>query len=172
MEYERKCYEGNEPRILVSGDFIKKNKLTLKRTSKEIRYRILNDNGFDFTDVLVDFLDFADGKEFYKDEYVKQVESGKEKKPERIKIEEATQDFLDYLVFGWSKAEDKRCLSASRTISKLSNWMWVLGRDDIVDVLQDNELYNPYGAPALVKASVLLGITPPKSLVEFSKVKC
>ena len=75
------------------------------------------------------------------------------------------------MVFAWGKEEDERGLSASRRISKVSAWMWSLGRQDIVSILQDGNLYNPYGAPALIKACKELGIKVPESLLKFARVE-
>ncbi len=172
--YKLKCYEGDHDRILVSKEFVKKNKLKYVRSQKEILERIENDSGFDFTvDVLADYLNWSTVKQFYKDEYVKKVESGKEKKPKRITdIYETAQDFLDYMVFGWMKAMDRRGISASRTVSKLGHWLWLMGRNDLEIMIHDDGLYNPYGAPALIAVCEEMGIEVPNDLREFSKYKC
>lgn len=174
MKYELKCYEGDHDRILVNKEFVENNKLKYVRNEKEILKRIENDSGFDFArDVLFDYLDWSTIKKFYKDEYVKEVKAGKKEKPKKIvDIYETAQDFLDYMVFGWMKAMDEKGLSASRTVSKLGHWLWLMGKDDLKAIIHDDDLYNPYGAPVLIVVCEKMGITVPDDLREFSKHKC
>jgi len=173
-EYELKCYDSIYPRIKITKTFVAKNNLKLERTETEISERIKNGHMFDFaSDVLLDYLSWENAKKFYKDEYVKKIDSGEEKRPKKITdIYETAQDFLDYMVFCWMKAIDERGLSASRTISKLSHWLWLMGRDDLESLVNDDELYNPYGSPALIAVCEKMGIDVPKDLIMFSKKKC
>jgi len=170
---ELKCYEGREPRISYSKKFVKDNKLTFERSEKEIKGRIEDMGGaFDFDgEVLSKYLPWESVKETYKDEYVAKVESGEKKYTKIDSIQEAVQDFLDYMVFAWTKAEDERGLSASRSVSKLSAWMWLLGREDLSDILNEEDLYNPYGAPALIKCCEELSIEVPEYFKEFAGAK-
>ena len=47
FKYENKCHDGDHPRIPVTADFIKKNKLNLERSDKEILDKMENgDIGF------------------------------------------------------------------------------------------------------------------------------
>lgn len=68
------------------------------------------------------------------------------------KIAEVWQptDVLDharqYLEFAIGKILDHRGLSASRSVTKLREYAWVLGRDDVVDAM-DAAGYAQYGAP-------------------------
>ena len=55
---------------------------------------------------------------------------------------------------------------------KLSAWLWLLNREDLESKIQEDGLYNPYGAPALVEVCKALEINVPESLIEFSKQKC
>ena len=173
MKYELKCYKGDHDRILVNKAFVKKNKLKYDRSQKEILERIENSNCFDFAaNVLADYLNWSTAKKFYKDEYVKDVEAGKKKKPKRINdIYETAQDFLDYMVFGWMKAMDGRGISAGRTVNKLGHWLWLMGRDDLKAIINDDDLYNPYGTPALIAVCEKMGVEVPDDLREFSKHK-
>ncbi len=173
-EYKLKYFPGYHPRIKVTEDFVKRNNLKLVRTEEEIIKRIKNAGWFDFAaEVLVDYLSWKNAKQFYKDDYVKEVESGKREKPKKITdIYETAQDFLDYMVFGWKKALDKKGLSAIRTINKLSHWLWLMGREDLERLIQNDELYNPYGTPALIAVCEKMGIKVPEDLIEFSKHKC
>jgi len=172
--YEMKCYEGDYERILVTKEFVEKNNLKYSRTEDEIMERIENAGGFDFaSDVLADYLGWEESKKMYKDEFVKEVEEGKKEKPNKIDdIYETAQDFLDYMVFGWMKSKDERGLSAGRTINKLGHWLWLMGRDDLRRLVDDDELYNPYGMPALIKVCEEMEIKVPDDCIEFAKHKC
>lgn len=173
-EYELKCYEGDEPRILVTENFVYDNNLKYTHSVEEIKDMIKNADSFDFGfDILIDYLPWELAKEFYKEEFVKEVSEGKQEIPKQINdIYETAQDFLDYMVFGWMKAMDERGLSASRTISKLGHWLWLMGRDDLKLMVKDDKLYNPYGTPALIAVCNIMGIKVPDNLIEFSKNKC
>lgn len=52
----------------------------------------------------------------------------------------------DYLTFAIGKIEDHRGISASRSVDKLREYAWLLGRDDVVDAM-DAADYAQYGAP-------------------------
>lgn len=174
-EYRIKCYEGNHPRINVTEEFVTKNNLTLTRTQEEIVERTQEESkkmlGFQ-VEVLTEYLDWDHAKQFYKEEYVKEVEAGTKEKPQPVTdLYEATQDMLDYLVFGYMKALDERGISASRTIDKLSAWLWLLGRDDLRRLISDDELYNPYGMPALIELTKALGLPVPEDCIAFAEHK-
>lgn len=172
-QYSLKCYEGNHPRVLVSEDFVVKHNFILDRTQDEIFNRIKDNSGLGFcAEVLVSYLNWDKSKEFYKKEFITEVEEGKKPHPEIITdIYETVQDMLDYLIFGYMKALDKRGLSAGRTIEKLKNWLWLLGRDDLKQIVGDDELYNPYGMPALIALTEKLGLEVPEDIREFAKEK-
>ena len=147
MSYEMKVYEGDEPRIDVTDEFISNNNLF----------------GFG-TSTAIDFLPLEGYRKFYKEEYLAKVDSGEEKHEHISDVKEAAQDFLDYMVFAWMKATDERGISASRSIRKLEVWMKILGRPDVAQVLDDDSFYDPYGRPALKEACKLLNITYPDYL--------
>lgn len=156
---------------------IEKNNLFL-RTQEEIaaKFDILqkSDNLFNFgPEVLLPYLTFENAKSYLKEEYVKKVESGEEKwEVPGFSIEKVAKDFLEYMEFAWGKAEDERGISASRSIQKLSVWLWLMNQDDLKRLIEDDELYNPYGAPALIAVCDKMGIKVPESLREFAKHKC
>ena len=167
----------SQPRILVTENFINSNELKL-RSQKEVSDHIsdvVESDYFGFsTEVLIDYLDFNEAKKHLTDEYVKQIESGEKVygRATITTIEECAQDFLDYMNFAWGKAEAERGISASRSISKLSAWLWLMNREDLVNVIEDDNLFNPYGSPVLISVCQKMNIDVPKSLIEFSKVKC
>ena len=164
----------SEDRILATPEFISRNNLSLQ-SSKSIRekYDTVKENDFFgfASQVYFEFIDWEDCKDLYQAEYIQDVESGKEKFEPITDIMEAAQDFLDYMNFAWGKAQDKRGISASRSITKLSAWLWIMGRPDLSEEIEKDELYNPYGASALISICEKMGINVPASLYEFSKNK-
>jgi len=164
--YKMKCFEGDEPRILVTEEFVKDNNLSINIDNVE---KIMSEKEKDFfgfkTEVAIHFLPFDKVKKYYKDEFVKMVEEGKEEAPKQTTdVYEACQDFLDYMVFAWMKAMDERGHSASRSVLKLATWMRILNRTDVAEVLEDDNIYSPYGKPALIEACKMLGIKYPDYL--------
>jgi hypothetical protein len=166
----------SQERILVTPEFIQKNNLRLREQneySKKFDEILSEGNIFEFRDsILVSLLTFETAKPFLQDGYVSDVESGVKNWECITNIEECTQEFLDYMNFAWGKAEDQRGLYASRSIDKLSIWLWAMNREDLVNIIKDDDLYNPYGAPALIAVCNEMGIEVPSSLIEFSKRKC
>ena len=146
MSYEMKCCPGDEPRIEVTEEFVKKNNFKI-----------------DFS-VAFRFLSFEDVKNHLSKEYLEKIEKGEAKYVQVIDVMEAVQDFLDYMVFAWMKARDERGLSAVRSLYKLSAWMKILSRPDVADILLDNSLSASYGKPALRKVCDVLGIEAPDDI--------
>ncbi len=169
-EYPCKVYKGYHPRILVTEEFVERHKLSLCRTPQEV---------LDYGNNHDSFMSFS--KEILIHYMPPEISSAwiiEDKREEHINtpirerdIYETTQDFLDYMVFGWMKALSERGISASRTIDKCATYMWLLGREDIENVLRDDSLYNPYGTPALIEACRMLAIAVPGDLIDFSANK-
>lgn len=53
-----------------------------------------------------------------------------------------------YMEFAWEKVENHRGISASRSVTKMEAWLWVLGRDDLLKIVAAAGHQN-YGAPKL-----------------------
>lgn len=164
----------SRPRQEVTAEFIEKNRLTLARSPEEIRARLNAEaKGFGFDkEIYLDYLSFDDALSFLTEDARKKYGEGGEPWPRIDAVDEAAQDFLDYMNFAWGKAEDQRGISASRSIQKLGAWLWLLGRNDLVATIENDDLYNPYGAPALVAVCDDLGVEVPESLREFAKHPC
>jgi methanogenic corrinoid protein MtbC1 len=160
--YKRKCYPGDESRILVSDKFIKKNKLKI---NIEIAEKIMAEDslmGFEH-EIALDFLPFKSLKKYLNDEWIKKYEEGEQVSPCVSDIKEAVQDFLDYMVFAWMKARNERGISAYRSLVKLATWMRILGRPDIAGILSAGD-YIDYGKEELKTACIKLDIPYPDYL--------
>lgn len=162
--YEMKCQPGDHPRILVTEEFVQRNQLSINTEAAKLVLDCKSDMfGFGIQ-VACEFLPYEDVVHLFTEEYRDKVDKGEAKHEQITDIYEATQDFLDYMVFAWMKALDERGLSASRSVIKLSTWMLILNRPDVAGVLDDDSLYEPYGRPALCMACRMLGIEFPKEL--------
>lgn len=161
MEYKQKCLPGDEPRINVTTEFVERNRLEISIDVARKIYR--SELGFlDFShDVAILFLPFDEIKCNLKEEYRIKIESGESTWQQVVSAMEAAQDFLDYMIFAWMKANNERGISAWRSISKLATWMRILSRSDVADVLEDLDNFDPYGKPALSRACEMLGIPAP-----------
>lgn len=125
----------------------------IPRTPAEIVAR-MRDNAdvFGFAaEVLLAFVGSPDCDELLKPEF-----KGKQVAEVRT-VEHAMACARDYYRFAWGKVLDHRGISASRSITKLAAWMWVAGRDDLAALLHRDDLYTPYGAPALKALGAALG---------------
>lgn len=70
-----------------------------------------------------------------------------------LTVEFITESARDYYMFAWGKVMDHQGISASRSISKLLAWLWLLGKSEIVD----DDKYAPYGAPILKDIGTAMG---------------
>lgn len=163
----------SQERILVTDEFIERNKLSLI-PSKQVKARYESVGKEDFFgwagEVLLDYISFEDAKEYFKSDYVEEVKSGATKHTTVTDINEAAQDFLDYMNFAWGKAQDERGISAGRSIMKLREWLFVMNRPDLAEEIDREDLYPPYGAPALISICEKMGIQVPDSLRRFAGV--
>ena len=53
----------------------------------------------------------------------------------------------DYMSFAWEKANDKRGISANRSIDHFKGWLWLLEDEEGIEYLKVS--YAPYGKPGL-----------------------
>ena len=67
--------------------------------------------------------------------------------PAAADSESVRNDMQNYMEFAWSKANNCRGISASRSIDHMRVWLWMLGRD-AASVWVDATYYN-YGKPQL-----------------------
>ncbi len=127
------------------------------RTQDEIVARILASSsmlGFDH-EVLVGALDFAHAKAFLNPEVTDEqwFEDGRGAR-------NILADAGAYLEFAVSKIIGHRGISASRSVEKLREYAWLLGRDDVVAAMDDED-YAQYGAPQVKAFADGMGLTWP-----------
>ena len=117
------------------------------RTTKEIveRFkarRAQDFMGFEISEYLP-FMPFKDAKPFLKDE-VTEKEWG-EVKPRDAESVKAVM--LDYMPFAWEKANNRRGISAWRSLAHMQAWLWLIGESD--EVIEALAYYSKYGKPEL-----------------------
>lgn len=175
-----KYHDGPGPRHVADLEFVTRNRLTLSRSQDEILVKARKEDDIfgSALDTLYHYLPYEAMGEFLKDgaleSYIQDRAAsqafGIPFEGEHVAITdpiEAAQDMVDYLWFGYRKAVDERGLSASRTISKLSVWAWLLGRQDLEYQIRGGD-YAPYGAPILIDLAKSLGLEPPAEILRFA----
>jgi hypothetical protein len=130
------------------------------RTQQEIAARIREVQPHDFfgfsTAVLVFNLDFENAKEFLKPDATPDDWPPPDARTEAAIRKEA----VEYLDFAWDKAKNHRGISASRSIQKMTEYLWLLGLDDASHAVREAPHRN-YGAPGLKVAAMALGLPLP-----------
>ena len=100
---------------------------------------------------LVDFLNFENAKPFLKDDITAE-------KWEEVKEKRSPKEIMcDYMGFAWEKANDKRGISACRSLEHYKSWLWLDGDEEIWPTLDD---YEYYGKPHLITICEYLGLDP------------
>ena len=69
----------------------------------------------------------------------------------------------EYYGFAIGKILDHRGISAGRSVEKLTEYAWLLGRDDVVEAMEEAG-YVQYGAPKVMTFGKLLGFQPPTNM--------
>lgn len=113
------------------------------RTVNEIIEKCNSKNDmFGFTNsALLEFLTFEEAKPILKEDA---TSDGWGDTPPRTK-ESVISVMRDYMEFAWGKAKNHRGISASRSITKMRAWMWLLEEEESIDWSN----YENYGAPIL-----------------------
>lgn len=130
-----------------------------RRTQEEILARIeavAKDDMFGFRrEVLLVALDYENARPFLKPETTNEVWSGIQVCP--CDWESAARSYYD---FALGKIEDHRGISASRSVDKLREYAWLLGRDDVIEAMDAAE-YPQYGAPKVKAFAATFGLEWP-----------
>ena len=125
------------------------------KTQEQIVERIKEIEENDFfgyeTNDLITYLDFEHAKQFIKEEKQAELEqTWKDDKPK-----DPAEEIKEYMSFAWDKANNCRGLSADRSISHMSAWLWLDGKEELAEEIRD---YQYYGKPQLVKICQEYGI--------------
>lgn len=127
------------------------------RTQQEIvdRYESIKDQDFfGFkAGVLLSRLDYQ-----HAEPYLKPGVTGDEWEPDTT---EPVAAIKDYMGFAWEKALGHRGISASRSVEKIEEWIWLSGDDDLMQKFLAAG-YAQYGVPQLVAVCEHLGIDVPE----------
>ena len=67
-----------------------------------------------------------------------------------------------YMDFALGKAESHRGISTGRSLQHFEAWLWLLGDQDTLDYIQDDDNYANYGAPALKKICEVYNFSIPQ----------
>ena len=139
------------------------------RTQEEILERIKETKDEDIfgfgTEILMSTLNFENIKKFLKEDIDKKALGEiKEncKKFSKDRKNNLIREMRNYMQFAWEKVEDHRGLSASRSIIKMTEYLWLLKEDELLKLAQEDDNYYPYGAPILAKICEKLGFPMPK----------
>lgn len=102
-------------------------------------------------EAVLPFLDFQHAKEFLKPEFVNKEGAEAEWNEDVAELDEVVvlDEMRKYMEFAWTKVEDHRGISASRSVEKMSSWLVALGDDELYAQVTDSANYPQYGAPAL-----------------------
>jgi hypothetical protein len=127
---------------------------TSARTQAEIVARINEIRESDFfgaqTGDLVCFLDYEHAKSFINEGTTKEQwdtsTSG---------IVSPARCIAEYMAFAWDKANNRRGLSAARSVDHMRTWLWLDGKDELAQQIEE---YDHYGKPQLVAVCNEYGI--------------
>jgi len=128
------------------------------RTQEEIVTRIEERKeddmlGFEWTEYL-NYLDYEHVKQFLKpDTKKKDWTWGPRKSPSPKSV------MVDYMPFAWEKANNFRGISAMRSLSHYTAWLWLDGADELASSLGQYEFY---GKPHLCTICKYLGLDADK----------
>ncbi|GAA4626719.1 hypothetical protein GCM10023196_036100 [Actinoallomurus vinaceus] len=130
-----------------------------RRTQEEILARldaVREDDMFGFRrEVLLPALEFEHARSFLKPETTAEDWSG---------VQVCAGDWesaaRSYYEFALGKIRDHRGISASRSVEKLTEYAWLLGRDDVIAAMDAAE-YPQYGAPKVAAFAAAMGLDWP-----------
>lgn len=130
----------------------------MTRTQDEIAARVREIQEGDLfgwrLEVLLPALDFEHAREFLKPEATKERW---EEARHGNDLEAAAKSYYDFAI---GKIRDHRGISAERSVLKLTEFAWLLGRDDVIAAM-DAAPYPEYGAPKVKAFGQGLGLAWP-----------
>lgn len=111
------------------------------------RFKVAQNDFMPFgVEALCEFLD-----EEHLQAFLKPEERGKRMPPRDHELTDAgvIDQMREYAAFGWTKVRDHRGISATRTMLKMREWLWLLGDNEMQALCDSHNAYAPYGAPVL-----------------------
>lgn len=88
----------------------------------------------------------------YHPDYIKEGEE-----PDPLTQEAIIEEMRSYMEFALGKAYNERGISASRSVWKYVQWLWVLEDEELLDYAEDDDNYPMYGLPILQKICTKYG---------------
>jgi len=73
--------------------------------------------------------------------------------PDELTYRDVVEAMRSYMEFAWGKVIGHRGISASRSVAKMSAWLWLLADEELHKFAEDSRNYPQYGAPILAKIS-------------------
>jgi hypothetical protein len=132
------------------------------KTVEEIRKRYAEDDDQDM---------FGFGKQVFGDYLVECYKDEHKDKVRELNQEEMQKELIDYLGFAFGKAIDHRGLSAMRSVIKLSNWAWMLERQELHDFARADGNYSCYGVPILKRFAQAFDVPIPEEIAKWEDGK-
>lgn len=96
---------------------------------------------------------------------------GHEGKPLETAAAPAEASLRDYLPFAFDKAINHRSISASRSFLHITNWLWLMERDDLLAFAEDDTNYRYYDVPILKHVARALGVPLPDAIESWQDGK-
>jgi len=87
-----------------------------------------------------------------------------------ISLNSIVKDFASRLIFSFEKSKGCRGISAGFNIEYLQDFFVAMGRDDLAKIINDDSLYDPYGAPAIIEVCDKLNIEVSNSFKIFAGI--
>lgn len=84
-------------------------------------------------------------------------------KAKPLTVKSVIAEMEEYMEFAWTKVEDHRGISASRSVEKMTAWLWLLEDKEMYAYAKDENHYTNYGAPVLMKICEVYGFAHPDS---------
>lgn len=96
--------------------------------------------------------------------------------PERYEENPLTEEYIfqemkKYMEFAWTKVQDHRGISATRSVQKMIAWLWLLGDEGLCAFAQQDDHYPMYGAPVLLEICQKYDIPVPSDERVFRMAK-
>lgn len=136
--------------------------MNLNRTQDEIVARIKDpavakrDSTGDERSRYLDALDWSRAQEFLRPGHPHTEESWGAR--QTVTVEQVREMMASYMAQAWRKANDRRALSAVRTLCYFAGLLWLMGSREADEVAKSIEDWDFYGKPQLVLVCELIDV--------------